>query len=867
MPIYSPDMPKRLPTRDLLHGLMSSVLTALRFWLHYTLVWIAWLLVVPLTAARIYKCLFAMSFSSLLSLPLDILSTENVTQDGLYGFLIVISTLCFFIAIVWLREQIIHGGAPDWLEPPVRQLADRANNNIPGQRAPPVPLVGGAREGEAPLAEGEELGDEDQPMIEENGNDIAQQVAAANDAAGDRAAAPRAENAGGGNDWRGVDLHAIARQAAGLNAADEDDGGANWNQDWDRGEDITWQRLLGLDGSLVFLEHMFWVLSLNTLFMFVFALLPFHIGECVCSIAGVLPYLDDFEFRGPLVALLGYVVVAFGIMTLYTLCQGSGFRKARRCLGLCYLIIKVSLLAIIEVGVFPMICGAWLNICSMDLFGNNLGLLQANLRAAPATNAFLHWLIGMIYVYYFAFFVLLLREVVRPGVLWFLQNINDPEFHPIQEMIQLGVILHVRRFIVSLVIFGTAILLKVWLPLRLMKKFTPSLLPYNISMQHADLPTTEISMELIILQVVLPALLEQGYTKQFVKWCVRLWCKGVSYLLGIGSYLLGDSLDDEEVAEDPQEPQNAPRDLAAVHQALINANIASAHQPYVRPTYFALRIFLLLILVCLTLTVCSLVVLTLPVTVGKFITGLLMPNVRLHEFYTVGAGLYVCWLVIRGVSLAKTWLPKGWHTIWLSLKNSVILAAKASTACALLLGLIPLLLGIHFDLIIIIPLRVPVDATPVMYPFHDWALGVLHTKIIGALTLMGPNWWLKNALDQVYQDGLRQMNLTRIIRDIVVPCVAVLGLSLSLPYIFVYSCLSRFLTPDIVHLVQRRIYPTLLVTIMLSWYAVFQWKQFRRLYEHIKNDKYLVGKRLVNYERQQQAAQNAANKGAAAGPQ
>lgn len=59
------------------------------------------------------------------------------------------------------------------------------------------------------------------------------------------------------------------------------------------------------------------------------------------------------------------------------------------------------------------------------------------------------------------------------------------------------------------------------------------------------------------------------------------------------------------------------------------------------------------------------------------------------------------------------------------------------------------LTGIHFDLIIVIPLRVPLDASPVMYLFHDWALGVLHTKIIGALTLMGPNWWLKAALDQV----------------------------------------------------------------------------------------------------------------------
>ena len=50
------------------------------------------------------------------------------------------------------------------------------------------------------------------------------------------------------------------------------------------------------------------------------------------------------------------------------------------------------------------------------------------------TAMFLHWLVGMVYVFYFASFVLLLREVLRPGVLWFLRNLNDPDFQPVQEV-------------------------------------------------------------------------------------------------------------------------------------------------------------------------------------------------------------------------------------------------------------------------------------------------------------------------------------------------------------------------------------------------------------------------------------------------
>ena len=74
-PVYSPDMPKRLPLGDILSGLLGSVATAVRFWLHYTLVAFAWLGIVPLTACRIYRCLFAGSVNSILSLPLDMLST------------------------------------------------------------------------------------------------------------------------------------------------------------------------------------------------------------------------------------------------------------------------------------------------------------------------------------------------------------------------------------------------------------------------------------------------------------------------------------------------------------------------------------------------------------------------------------------------------------------------------------------------------------------------------------------------------------------------------------------------------------------------------------------------------------------------
>ena len=59
----------------------------------------------PVAVARIYRTLFTGSVSSILSLPLNVFSTENITSDILQGCAVVSLTLIAFIGLVWLREQ------------------------------------------------------------------------------------------------------------------------------------------------------------------------------------------------------------------------------------------------------------------------------------------------------------------------------------------------------------------------------------------------------------------------------------------------------------------------------------------------------------------------------------------------------------------------------------------------------------------------------------------------------------------------------------------------------------------------------------------------------------------------------------------
>uniref|UniRef100_A0A8K9V4J4 RING-type E3 ubiquitin transferase n=1 Tax=Oncorhynchus mykiss TaxID=8022 RepID=A0A8K9V4J4_ONCMY len=572
------------------------------------------------------------------------------------------------------------------------------------------------------------------------------------------------------------------------------------------------------------------------------------------------------HFEGLITTIVGYILLAMTLILCHGFAALVRFQRSRRLLGVCYIVVKVSLLVVVEIGVFPLICGWWLDICSLEMFDASLKDRELSFKSAPGTTMFLHWLVGMVYVFYFASFILLLREVLRPGVLWFLRNLNDPDFNPVQEMIHLPIYRHIRRFILSVVVFGSIVLLMLWLPIRMIKVFLPAFLPYNVLL-YSDAPVSELSLELLLLQVVLPALLEQGHTRQWLKGLVRTWTVSAGYLLDLHSYLLGEQEDNE--ANQPVNNNNNPapghhnnnpahvvgEGLHAAHQAILQQGGPIGFQPYQRPLRFPFRIVLLIGFMCVTLLVASLVCLTLPVFAGRWLMSFWTGISKIHELYTAACGLYVCWLSIRGATVLLAWMPQGRTIIMIKVQEWTLMILKTLVVALLVAGVIPLLLGLLFELVIVAPLRVPLDQTPLFYPWQDWALGVLHAKIIAAITLMGPQWWLKSVIEQVYANGIRNIDLHFIIRKLAAPVISVLLLSLCVPYIIAAGVVPTVgVTPEMQILIQRRIYPFLLMVVSIIGILSFQIRQFKRLYEHIKNDKYLVGQRLVNYERKARGA-------------
>ena len=140
---------------------------------------------------------------------------------------------------------------------------------------------------------------------------------------------------------------------------------------------------------------------------------------------------------------------------------------------------------------------------------------------------------------------------------------------------------------------------------------------------------------------------------------------------------------------------------------------------------------------------------------------------------------------------------------------------------------------------------------------------MLYTKIATAVTMMGPEWGLKLAIERAYNDGIREMDLRFIVTELAAPVIVCFGLALAVPYAVAHGIVPLFVANIQTQiLIARRLYPFLLLISLVFAVIRIQIRQFKKLYEHIKNDKYLVGQRLVNYEhrnkQQQQSQQQAA---------
>ncbi|KAL4576362.1 hypothetical protein LXL04_012454 [Taraxacum kok-saghyz] len=71
--------------------------------------------------------------------------------------------------------------------------------------------------------------------------------------------------------------------------------------------------------------------------------------------------------------------------------------------------IKVAFLLVIELGVFPPMCGWWLDICTIRMFGKSISQRVDFFSVLPLASSLIHWVVGIVYMLQISIFASLLR--------------------------------------------------------------------------------------------------------------------------------------------------------------------------------------------------------------------------------------------------------------------------------------------------------------------------------------------------------------------------------------------------------------------------------------------------------------------------
>lgn len=151
-----------------------------------------------------------------------------------------------------------------------------------------------------------------------------------------------------------------------------------------------------LKGASIGASRLSDVTTLAVGYMFIFSLVFFYLG-----VVALIRYT-----RGEPLTLGRFYGIASIAETIPSL-----FRQFVAAMRHLMTMIKVAFLLVIELGVFPLMCGWWLDVCTIRMFGKSITQRVEFFSISPLASSLIHWVVGIVYMLQISIFVSLLRGV------------------------------------------------------------------------------------------------------------------------------------------------------------------------------------------------------------------------------------------------------------------------------------------------------------------------------------------------------------------------------------------------------------------------------------------------------------------------
>ncbi|EWC46351.1 hypothetical protein DRE_04522 [Drechslerella stenobrocha 248] len=377
-------------------------------------------------------------------------------------------------------------------------------------------------------------------------------------------------------------------------------------------------------------------------------------------------------------------------------------------------VMKVVLIIGIEMFVFPLYCGFLLDLALLPLFEHatvwNRWLF---LKEFMFTSLFVHWFIGTCYMFHFALFVSMCRNIMRDGVLYFIRDPDDPTFHPVKEVLERPVTTQLKKIGFSAIIYGVLVIMflggVVW---ALYYTFS-GLLPVHWSSNE---PVLEFPVDLLFYNIFMPVAIKYFRPANILEKIYGWWFRQCAKVLRLSSFMFGERQPEEEgvyirqtwaawllrrkavitpqesteEAEknprpDPREPESgviferngrfvrAPakdsvrpsRENLFIEVNEKNVRVDGKEDPadgdfgpnsenvmlvYLPPNFKA-RIGAVICLIWLFAACTGVTVTVGPLVLGRFILGMMLPgSLRMNDLYAFSLGLYAIGAVVLVIS-------------------------------------------------------------------------------------------------------------------------------------------------------------------------------------------------------------------------
>uniref|UniRef100_A0A7N0ZWS0 RING-type E3 ubiquitin transferase n=1 Tax=Kalanchoe fedtschenkoi TaxID=63787 RepID=A0A7N0ZWS0_KALFE len=519
--------------------------------------------------------------------------------------------------------------------------------------------------------------------------------------------------------------------------------------------------------------------------------------------------------------------------------------------------VKVAFLLVIELGVFPILCGWWLDICTVRMFGKSMTHRVHFLSVSLLASSIIHWVVGIVYMLQISVFVGLLRAVLRTGVLYFLRDPADPNYNPFRDLIDDPVHKHARRVLLSLCVYGSLIVMLIFLPVKLAMRIAPSVFPLDITVSD---PFTEIPADMLLFQICIPFAVRHFKLRTAVKSLLHYWFTVVGWALGLTDFLLPRPDENGPQENRNPEPRRRHRFPQQEQAFALRADADDQNEDQPETEYgFVLRIILLLLVAWMTLLVFNSLLIVVPVSLGRALFNAIpiLPmthGIKCNDIYAFVIGSYVIWTAVAGVRYSvEQIMRKRVRVLFSQIWKWSGIVLKSSILLLIWVLVIPVLVGLLFELLVIVPMRVPVNQSPVFLLYQDWALGLIFLKIWTRLVmldhmmpLVDDSWRLK--FERVKEDGFSRLRLFWVLREIVSPIMMNLLTALCVPYVLARGIFPILGYPLVMNsLVYRFAWLGCLLVGMVCFSAKRFHVWFTNLHNSIRDDRYLIGRRLHNF--------------------